>query len=80
VIAEHGTAKRYEYGCRCKDCRNAHRIKQRRHRLNRVIRGALNPALIPHGSRAGYGGWGCRCDRCKEAERRYYVNRRDDAQ
>jgi len=75
----HGNASTYEAGCRCDDCRGAHRVKQRRMRALRIVRGLLDPTLIPHGTRTGYSGWGCKCEACSEAEMTYHRNRKAPA-
>lgn len=59
---EHGTAYRYNRGCRCADCTQA--IKEQRLRAKESRYGREPPA---HGTESAYKNWGCRCDACKVA-------------
>lgn len=52
-------------GCRCPECREAHRIYNRGLRDKARRRAEINPEMVPHGTKSGYVYWGCRCPRCK---------------
>lgn len=56
-LSEHGTTNRYSWGCRCNECRAAHRERMR------GLQGKPPPS---HGY-SGYRNYGCRCDVCREA-------------
>jgi len=59
----HGTAGKYNSGCRCAECKKAHRDKQR---ADRARRSPDNPQC-PHGTQGGYINWNCRCEACTKA-------------
>lgn len=52
---QHGTLTGYVYGCRCRDCTEAHRVSKPK-------------SSIKHGTEYGYKR-GCRCRSCKRASR-----------
>lgn len=64
--ADHGTVRRYRQGCKCDECRRAHREDLYASRQNHVI--------TEHGLATNYVNYGCRCPGCKEAVR---IQRRD---
>lgn len=45
-------------------------------RKTRLNRGLPNPDDSRHGTATGYRDYGCRCDRCKAAERAYRTERK----
>lgn len=62
----HGHANTYKNGCRCDDCRNAHRIYQ----AAATKRRAADPTLADragHGKAATYTNYACRCGLCRAA-------------
>lgn len=73
-MAEHGgTGSRYEQGCRCDVCTDAHRTRVRKRRYARmenreVVDGRLVAVDAPsHGKASTYKNWGCRCAPCTDA-------------
>ncbi len=73
-MAGHGTASRYNNGCRCDECRAG------RARVNYQWRRQRDPNNQPedtHGTLNGYVNWSCRCERCREARHDYYQTHRD---
>ncbi len=63
----HGTERRYKFGCRCDECmRGAAKARERRRRH-------ANPAV--HGSNTSYSN-GCRCDDCRAAHTVYSRERK----
>lgn len=95
VEIEHGKRQTYVHGgCRCDPCAEANREYLRKYRAanKEKIRATQlrytaklkesNGIDIPHGTRSGYSDYGCRCDRCKEANTNYarrYRERRGQA-
>ncbi len=71
-MSTHGTDTRYLTGCRCTECRRAHRSDGARRKAQRwaerIIRGgrAFHPRAR-HGTVTGYGYYGCRCEACGAA-------------
>jgi len=59
--AEHGSVLRYRQGCKCDECRRAHREDMYAIRKSHVI--------TEHGLATNYVNYGCRCPECKEAVR-----------
>lgn len=62
----HGHYRTYLKGCRCADCREAHRTKNARLRAT----WAQDPSAADragHGKAATYSNYGCRCSECCEA-------------
>lgn len=57
----HGTVLRYRQGCKCDECRRAHRELMNEVRAKHVI--------TEHGLATNYVNYGCRCTECKEAVR-----------
>jgi hypothetical protein len=45
MTIKHGTDRRYSDGCRCDECREAHKLKARKRR-DRKRRGLTRPALL----------------------------------
>lgn len=60
-------------GCRCDQCREAHRVHTAAARAENAARG-LAPGHPAHGTRNGYDHYRCRCDQCVTA---HEVARRD---
>lgn len=75
-MSEHGTASRYDLGCRCAPCIGAKTAQQFRSRRRAGARGALDPGLIPHGRISGYTHRQCRCPKCRKAMAVYAAARR----
>lgn len=74
-MSAHGTAARYNAGCRCPDCRGAyskyHWARQwERAGRRRLVDGRLvaTEAAV-HGSANTYTNWMCRCEPCTTAQR-----------
>lgn len=64
----------YTHGCRCDDCREAHRSYTRERRAKSLADGTLS-----HGTRSTYDA-GCRCERCVWARSVvYWTQERDSA-
>ena len=61
--APHGTASKYNTGCRCEPCSAAQRA---RNRAWRDAVAGLPAVFVPHGV-GGYRNYGCRCETCKAA-------------
>lgn len=62
-LIEHGTENAYgNHGCRCPDCREAHRKVTQERRKART-----GSDKTPHGTVNGYTNWNCRCELCKAA-------------
>jgi hypothetical protein len=61
--AAHGTASKYNTGCRCEPCSAAQRA---RNLAWREAVAGLPAAFVPHGLN-GYRNYGCRCETCKAA-------------
>jgi len=59
---QHGTAKRYEKGCRCDECRQVATQKKMRWQKG----WSEDEADLEHGTEAGYQR-GCRCSKCRSA-------------
>lgn len=62
----HGDHRTYIKGCRCSDCREAHRKRQAAQRADR----AQDPARADragHGKTSTYKNYGCRCRPCSKA-------------
>lgn len=75
VIHTHGTARRYQSGCRCVDCTAANSAKHEEDR-SRTRRGLLAAGDPRHGTLNGYDWWGCRCSACRGAFASYQQQRR----
>lgn len=69
VEVPHGTAKGYNYGCRCDDCKEANRDRYREAKRRRLARPVPDHV---HGSWNGYSNYGCRCSECLVACQRRY--------
>lgn len=71
-----GSGRRYEDGCRCPVCTEAHRVRITRRRNERragrvLVDGRLVAWQAPeHGRRSTYSNWGCRCVLCALAWKR----------
>lgn len=61
----HGT-NGYQMGCRCPDCREAHRISAAQAR-EAAKRSGLAPDDPRHGRHSTYTNWACRCPACTKA-------------
>ena len=61
--SRHGTRSRYNYGCRCDECRTA-ATNQHREYLESVV---LTPDDPRHGTANAYRNYRCRCAPCKAA-------------
>lgn len=62
----HGDYRTYGKGCRCADCREAHRVRCAKQRAAR----AKNPAAADragHGKASTYKNYKCRCTACSKA-------------
>ena len=62
----HGDHRTYAKGCRCDDCRDAHRARC----ANRREARAADPAAADragHGKASTYKNYGCRCEPCSRA-------------
>lgn len=66
VHHEHGTYRRYNNGCRCRQCREANNNRHRDLRAELAER-AKDPDDPRHGQASFYRNHGCRCAKCKEA-------------
>ncbi len=80
-IPHGGAGTSYEYyGCRCDECRDAHRRRIARRKAERAaqVKESGLPDGVEHGKSA-YTNWGCRCDVCTDANkvfcRNYYYTR-----
>lgn len=63
----HGTVNGYgNHGCRCEDCREAHRLNHARYMEKVRKTGQLAGNETRHGTSYRYD-VGCRCDECREA-------------
>lgn len=62
---------RYQQGCRHPACRAIAVRQVKAAQRGAVQRAIADPALIQHGTNAGYCYWGCRCLACTEAYRLY---------
>lgn len=58
----HGTAGKYNAGCRCTPCTSFNTQRAKDLKAERLTR----PQDIPHGTMSGYWNWDCRCDSCKK--------------
>lgn len=67
VKKEHGTPSRYNYGCRCVECKLANTLRARK---NRKILQNKPQELIPHGTYNAYANYGCRCESCKHIKQK----------
>lgn len=82
---EHGGSG-YAYsnlGCRCDECREAHRLRIARRTAERRLELPKRVDQLPHGTRSTYSNWGCRCAACTEANAKAcadYAKRRRDAE
>jgi hypothetical protein len=75
--APHGTAGRYKskkYACRCQPCSAAMAAYTQTLKENRK-REAENPDDPRHGTRSFYTNYGCRCERCTQANKDYFAGR-----
>lgn len=80
---KHG-ASGYKHGlCRCLVCRQGNRVTCHSAYLERKLRLAQDPSIVPHGTRSTYANWGCRCIPCKEVHKKvcrdYYRTRKQKA-
>ncbi len=64
MTGTHGIPSAYNNGCRCDECRLAHRARMARIRADLFSRPRDQ---VPHGTRGGYINWGCRCQPCTTA-------------
>lgn len=75
-MSDHGTANRYNKGCRCADCKQAKSDYMRdqyakaRSTVTQDGNTQINPAA-PHGTRRGYAEFGCHCTPCSNADYMY---------
>lgn len=76
-MAGHGTRSRYNGGCRCADCTEAHRIwtsnRRAEHREARELvddRWVVTRPDISHGRHTTYINYSCGCEPCTAAHRR----------
>lgn len=75
----HGTSHAYDaHKCRCEECRESKRAKDRRQRASRKAAAAAGDAKVPHGTTAGYAKWSCRCEPCKQAQSDYMKTWREE--
>lgn len=71
----HGLVGSYvTYGCRCEECTEANRVRQKRLRKNRA--GTLAPDDPRHGRYTTYSNWSCRCAECSRAWSAYNKEKR----
>ncbi len=66
LAARHGTATKYQLGCRCPACTDANR----RAYHERIGQGA------PRHGYSGYVNYRCRCDVCRAAAAAYWLERK----
>lgn len=72
----HGDYRTYRKGCRCADCREAHRCKAGEDRVRR----AKDPAAADragHGRASTYKNYACRCRPCTTAHSAYLAEGRE---
>ena len=82
---KHGTNGAYNRGCRCDECSSAHAEYGRQYRRNNPdkVRAARERAKetpfcdIPHGTYTSHNYYGCRCDECQAAYKRYMEDTKD---
>lgn len=65
----HGKDQTYTAGCRCGECRAAHRVMATRQQRSREARLRADPLIAVHGLMSTYTNWGCRCGECREGRR-----------
>jgi len=63
-LAEHGTQRRYNQGCRCDKCKKANADAMAFYRANKLSKPI--PDRV-HGTVNGYTNYNCRCQPCKDA-------------
>jgi hypothetical protein len=66
-VVHGGSGYGYAEGCRCDECRAAHKRRIKRRVKERADEIRRDPTLAEHGSNSTYGNWGCRCEPCTEA-------------
>lgn len=74
--AEHGDYRRYTKGCRCGECRDAHRRAAKALRDKRR-QDSSSADRAGHGKATTYRNHGCRCAECREANRLYLQRYRE---
>ena len=77
--APHGTPGRYKsnkYKCRCQECQAA-MAADRADRKAARFEQTKDPNDPRHGKRSFYTNYGCRCDRCTEANNDYFKGGKD---
>ena len=65
----HGTDSHYGSGCRCDECREAHRVAAKARRDVRAADTRSGWLPVPHGTTNAYANYGCRCTACRDANR-----------
>lgn len=65
MTRKHGTPSSYSNGCRCVECREAHRIRIAEQRAARTGKAHT------HGSVSAYQNWHCRHPKCRAAQAAY---------
>ncbi len=63
----HGTHSKYARGCRCNECREAHRVYTAARR-----KAALAAGTLSHGRRSTFDA-GCRCPKCRATRQIAYL-------
>jgi len=67
-VKTHGRESTYAAARKCTLCTAAHAQCHARWRIKARARVAAQSVDVAHGA-SGYGNWGCRCDRCSDANR-----------
>jgi len=76
---KHGTPTSYNAGCRCDDCRAAHREARERWQARAKAGITKRGRDLPHGQPYTYTNYGCRCEACTHAHSRCLAEQRDRA-
>lgn len=69
---KHGSASRYDKGCRCDPCCSARKDENARKYQRRLAKRAAEIEPTIHGTSMGRVDFGCKCDACMKAQNRYY--------